>query len=174
LLAGCLAATVAGAQLVGNEHLDDANIPPRDYFGRASDPETAQLIRMTERYHLTEDTFWTMFRKPDYRAARGELIFILRYIPNHPECLHLLGIVSNLMGEPAYPIYFYERAVRLFPARAYTRAQYGRYLVSIGHREAGLVELRAAHLADGTDPMVLAWLREAETNESIPPPTVPR
>jgi tetratricopeptide (TPR) repeat protein len=130
-----------------------------DYY--AGDAATAGIIQQVERYHLSEDNFWRHYRDGHLEYARNELIFTLRWLPNHPRALYLMELICKQMGRPEMAIQYYEKAVRLFPHRAYTRAQYGAYLVRVGARETGIQELRAAVAADSTLLQARAWLSQA-------------
>ena len=101
-----------------------------------------------ENGHLGPKTnprgFWPRYTEGNLPLAVNELKYVLWVFPNHPRALHLLGIVSKQLHDTSIPIAFYEKALRLFPDRAFTRAQYGAYLVDIGERAQGIVQLEKA------------------------------
>lgn len=138
-----------------------------DYYAQDTDAETRRMLGLAEEYHLTSDTFWEQYRLKNWVRARGELVFILRIVPNHPQVLYLLELVGRQMQDPSYPIAYYERAMRLYPQHAITRAHYGRYLVQIGRRDAGIVELRRALEQDPTLVQARGWLDDALANRPI-------
>jgi tetratricopeptide (TPR) repeat protein len=154
LLCGAIAADrPARGQDVPSQFLPEATTgriigEGTDYFRR--DDRANQLLFNIERFHLSEETFWTKYREHHFLEARADITFALRYFPNHPRALYLMEIAEKAMGKPEGAIPFYERALRLFPEYPFTRAQYGTYLVRIGARAAGIAELRAALAVDST------------------------
>jgi len=147
----------------------------RDYFSIAVDPDSYRLIPIVENGHLGPKTnprgFWPRYTEGQLQLAVNELKYVLWVFPNHPRALHLLGIVSKQIKDTAIPIAFYEKALRLFPDRAYTRAQYGAYLVDIGERTQGILQLEKALQMDPSLLVARAWLHKAKREvglESVP------
>jgi len=141
-----------------------------DFYATDTDPDARRYLGLAEQYHLTNTTFWERYRARDWTRARGELIFILRIIPNHPKVLYLLEAVSSEMEDVTYPIAYYERGLRLYPQHAITRARYGRYLVRIGKREAGVAQLEQALTADPSLIAARGWLADAMANRGATGP----
>lgn len=135
---------------------------PNDYYRVDSDPASRMLLGTVERYHLAKSNFWANYRGGHYTYAQADLIYTLRLFPNHPRALYLLEALAEKTGDRGYPLAFYERALRIFPQYPITRARYGRYLASIGQREAGIVELRHAIQADSTLVQARAWIEDAK------------
>ena len=138
----------------------------RDYFAIASDADSYRLIPIVENGHLGPKSnprgFWPQYTGGRLELAVNELKYVLWVFPNHPRALHLLGIVSKEMKDTAIPIAFYEKALRLFPERAYTRAQYGAYLVDIGERAQGMMQLEKSLQMDPSSLPARAWLDKAK------------
>jgi tetratricopeptide (TPR) repeat protein len=153
---------------------DDSHVPStahaawhnRDYFGIPYDAESARLIPIVENGHLGLKTnprgFWPYFTTGRYAQAVGELKYVLGVFVNHPRALHLLGICATAMGVSDIPIAYYEKAIRFYPKRAFTHAQYGTYLVDIGETMQGMRELNAALALEPDQPMALASLEKAK------------
>jgi tetratricopeptide (TPR) repeat protein len=143
----------------------------RDYFAIATDPEAFRLIPIVENGHLGPKTnprgFWPRFTKGEHQLAVAELKYVLWVFPNHPRALHLLGMMAKQMKDTSIPIAFYEKALRLFPDRAYTRAQYGAYLVDVGDRTQGLLHLEKALQMNPSDLVARAWLDKARRELGI-------
>jgi len=137
-----------------------------DYFAR--DPATLGVIEEVERYHLSEDNFWRNYRDGHLEYASNDLIFTLRWLPNHPRALYLMESICAQMGRAEDAIPYYEKAVTRFPQHAYTRAQYGAFLIRLGAREVGIQELRTAIAADSTLVQARAWLQEALIRRAPP------
>jgi tetratricopeptide (TPR) repeat protein len=168
-----LCAGPAGAQLTPGLE-DDPYLVVHDYWNREHSRATWEMVRNVERYHLDDANFWTEYRAGHLDYARSGIVFVLKYVPNHPKALHLLGVLSRQMNDISYPIPYFERALRLLPGHAYTRAQYGEYLGSIGQREAGARELREALLAEPDLLVAKAWLESLAREDAAPlPPVTP-
>lgn len=138
-------------EVYGREEVD------LDYF----DPRFKGTLMTVEKYHLTPSTFWKHYSAREYNYALGELKFVLRYFPNHPEALVLLGGVARLKKTPSVAVYYYERAIMLYPQYALTHGQYGNYLVGIDELEKGMEQLRRAIQIDPKLPIAYVWLSEA-------------
>lgn len=174
LASAAVAAPFAGAQITPGLD-EDPYLIVHDYWNRNQSRATYEMVRNVERYHLADENFWKEYREGHLKEARGGIVFVLKYVPNHPTALHLLGVISRQMGEPSYPIPYFERALRLLPQHAYTRAQYGDFLGSIGKREAGIRELREALLQDPGLIVAKAWLDTLLRGGSrLPPPVTPQ
>jgi Tfp pilus assembly protein PilF len=119
----------------------EANLINRDYFGD-SDLPVQQARSNIQRFHIEPAT--RAIREGNFSAALGDIDFALRYFPNHPTALQLLGMVAQLQKKPALAIRYYERAVSLFPQYAITQAQYGAYLVAVENVKEGLEKLQKA------------------------------
>ena len=137
-----------------------------DYFSIPVNPTAAQLIPIVENGHLGSKNnprgFWPRYNEGNKDQAFGELKYVLWVFPNHPRALHLLGMLSRETHQPAIPIAYYEKALRLFPGRAYTHAQYGAYLVEIGEKTQGILQLQQALQMDPSLLTARAWLDKAK------------
>ncbi|HET9952720.1 MAG TPA: hypothetical protein VFS09_13090 [Candidatus Eisenbacteria bacterium] len=174
LASAALVAPVASAQTVPGL-VEDPYLIAHDYWNRNTSRATYEMVRNVEKYHLADENFWKSYREGHLGEARSGAIFVLKYVPNHPTALHLLGVLSRQMGEVSYPIPYFERALRLMPQHAYTRAQYGEYLGSIGMKEAGRRELQAALLQEPNLLVAKAWLETLDNERAKgPPPVTPQ
>jgi Tfp pilus assembly protein PilF len=117
----------------------------RDYFDDA-DPSVAKDKALIQQFHVSRIP--DLIRQGNYSAALEDINFGLRYFPNHPTALQLLGVVARLQGKPALAIGFFEKALSLFPQHALTHAQYGAYLVEIGNIKEGIEMLQKAVAID--------------------------
>ena len=155
-----------------NPLVRSVGIATHDYFMRESRYWTQVRIESVEKFHLSDSTFWRDYYLGHYDAGRQELKFILSHVPNHPAALYLLGVLSIKMHDVSQPLQWYERAMRLFPEHAYTRAQYGRYLVDIGNVETGILELEQATRDEPDLAIARAWLDEAyQRRAQLTPPS---
>jgi hypothetical protein len=143
----------------------------RDYYSIGIDEQSTFLIPVVENGHLGPKTnprgFWPRYNEGNMIVALAELKYVLWVFPNHPQALHLLGIVSKRLHDTSIPIAFYEKALRLFPDRASTRAQYGAYLVDVGERAQGILQLEHALRLDPMNLTARAWLDKARRGLGI-------
>jgi tetratricopeptide (TPR) repeat protein len=179
ILSLATAPTVARAQDLDEtlEILGNVTYTPpdaKDYFLRDTVKEVMTASLNVKKYHLSDETFWRHYRAGRKERAMSETIFVLRVFPNHPEALGLLSIICRELDEPETAIPFYERALRLYPNRAYTRAQYGAYLGSIGQKNAGRVYLEEALRMDPNLAVARGWLESLDNPTPVVPQQTPR
>ena len=132
-----------------------------DYFARDTDPRVAATVITVENYHLSDNNFWRHYRDGDFRYALSDLLFVLRYLPNHPRALHLIAYDKNLNRDPTVAIQLFEHAIHLYPRSAYTIAQYGHYLCTLGRDHSGIEFLNEALAIDPDLVVARAWREEA-------------
>ena len=125
-----------------------------DYFARDRDRTIATVVRSVGIDHLGRDNYWRRYTTGLLFEARGDLVYTLNQVPNHPKALYLLGQLSREMRDPDFAVPFFEKAIHLYPQYPYTLAQYGAFLVDTGHLNVGRQFLREALQADST--LVLA------------------
>jgi predicted Zn-dependent protease len=129
-----------------------------DYF----DARLREKAVLIEKYHLSADNFFKHYRAGDLGNAQNELRFVLRYFPNHPTALLLMGSIARLKKAPALAMPYYQRALDLYPQHALTHAQYGAYLVDVGLTNDGINRLEQAikmepNLAQGHKWLAVAY-----------------
>ena len=137
-----------------------------DYFTAHPPLRGEYLLGTVERYHLSATKgFWPQFSAGQYTYAFSELKYVLRYFPNHPKALHLLGRIAILTKTPLLPISYYRHALQLYPQYAYTHAQYGRYLSEIGDDDIlikeGIAELNNSIEMNPKLAVAYTWLANA-------------
>jgi tetratricopeptide (TPR) repeat protein len=70
-----------------------------DYYGARLDKRTSNLLYQVEKHHLAQGT--SELRSRQYQYAYGDLSFILRYFPNHPQALMLMTELCIKWKQPA-------------------------------------------------------------------------
>jgi len=131
----------------------------KDYFLRDVDRRTHNQVRNVDNLHLQPALMFLSKGKP--KRAIPELKFVLRYVPNHPKALQLMGLVAKLTNRSPIADQYYKQAIYVFPKYALTHAQYGKFLVEIGRVEEGIQELETAQSIPPELSMVYVWLTEA-------------
>jgi predicted Zn-dependent protease len=135
----------------------------QDYYKRNLDQRVATLLDNVERNHMVRQ------HKDRQGVAQydiGDLKYTLWVFPNHPKALYLIGAIARNTNNAALALPYFERALLLFPAYAYTRAQYGEFLVSIGATKAGIQELESALRMDPNLAVAKAWLADATSGRT--------
>ena len=130
-----------------------------DYFNLA-DEQAKGLLHLVEKYHLNKGVYYEL-AKGDYKFIINEAKFILRYFPNHPRGLTLLGLASIKTHKYRLPISFYKKALRLYPQYAVTHAQYGVYLLKTGNIDQGISKLKKAIEINPKLDKAYVWLANA-------------
>ncbi len=123
-------------------------------------PRLKTWLVLVERGHASEPT-WAFYRAGRYTDALSDCKYTLARFANHPGALFLLGEIAKQTQQPYMPIEYFEAALKLYPQRAYTHAQYGRYLIEIGGTSAGIAELREALRLDPNQLQARVWLADA-------------
>jgi tetratricopeptide (TPR) repeat protein len=94
-----------------------------DYYASKGTP----LLRTVEAYHLGPAEEKLKLRQ--YSQARSELAFILRYFPNHPRALLLLGQLCTEWKAPeCLPDFVFEKAIHVRPDEPSVYIVHGIYL----------------------------------------------
>lgn len=107
----------------------DQDMFDRDYYSK--DPEIRGLLKQVEGYHLMQGIGKVAERR--FESAFEEFDFILRYYPNHPRVLGLMGDLCVTMNRKSAGEEYFKKALALFPdmpraGKALTYKEYGKYL----------------------------------------------
>ena len=102
----------------------------------------------------------------DYAIA--ELRYTLNAIPNHPRALMLIRPVEIAANKTIFGVYYFEKALKLYPQYAITHAQYGWYLVETNRLEAGIFKLKQAIEIDAKLVPAYVWLSRAYSKSGNP------
>ncbi len=130
-----------------------------DYFTADEDPINKNYLRVGDANHTDKIMVW--LRQERIENAVSEVKYMLERFPNHPKVLMLGGLVAKINKTPSFLIPYYERALKLYPQYALTRAQYGSYLVDIGNPNAGIAKLKEAMKMDPKLVQAYVWLAKA-------------
>jgi Tfp pilus assembly protein PilF len=90
------------------------------------------------------DKILEWIRKGDMTTAVYDVRYTLDRFANHTKGLQMAGIVATLTKKPSLAVYYFERALKLYPQYAITHAQYGAYLLNIGKIDVALARLKEA------------------------------
>jgi tetratricopeptide (TPR) repeat protein len=114
---------------------------PNDYYMAQSTAATAELLRNVESYHLSQGIKQMRDRQP--HSAWNDFDFILRYFPNHPHALMLMGSLCEVWRDPKCNMASYlDKAVRLTPGNAGIYLTQGVYLQKRGKLEDAIASYK--------------------------------
>jgi tetratricopeptide (TPR) repeat protein len=119
---------------------------PHDYY--TTDPTWRNLLKKVEGYHLEPGT--RKMGRGSYRYAWQDFDFILRYFPNDPNALLLMGELAVKTGKPQEAVRYFQTAIRLFPDHAATYTAYGVFLHRAGKLRQAIDQYREALKLDPT------------------------
>jgi protein O-GlcNAc transferase len=99
-----------------------------------TEPTTAQALEAARRFHAAGD------------APRASALYrkILQSEPNHPEALHLLGILTSQLGRQEAALELIERAIAADPLAAVYRVDLGVVLDAMGREDQAIAAFRLA------------------------------
>ena len=108
----------------------------RDYYSRV--PEIRNLVHTVEAYHMGPGL--RKIKEGRYESAYSEFDFILRYYPNHPRALALMGDLCVVLKRQEDGERYFKKALSLFPnmtrsAKGITEREYGKMLFRFGDME---------------------------------------
>jgi hypothetical protein len=87
---------------------------PNDYYMASSTAATAELLKNVEGYHLAQGIQEMRDKRP--HAAWADFDFMLRYFPNHPRALLLMGDVCEVWHNAKCDMESYlAKAVKMSP-----------------------------------------------------------
>ena len=123
-----------------------------DYYERRTNKGIQELVVLVESAHVNNilPNLRKAFTAPEnlrpgfLKQALNEINYTLDRLVNHPKALALSASVTKLLGTPRLPITFYQRALQMYPHRAFTQAQFGNFLVEVGEIEQGIERLKMA------------------------------
>lgn len=131
-----------------------------DYFVAIRDPIIRTYLNLANSRHAGEHV-WNLYRAGIYAEPLGDCRYVLQRFPNHPRALQLMTEIAKATDQTSIPIEYFETALKRYPQYAFTRAQYGRYLIDIGVANAGIRELEEALRLEPNQIQARAWLAEA-------------
>jgi len=114
---------------------------PHDYY-RARQENTYKLLLNVEKYHMNQGV--DKLRAGRIRYAYGDFDFILRYYPNHPRALLLMGNLSLITHNSQQADRYFRKALSLFPDHAETYAIYGIFLQKQGKLKQAVMQYQRA------------------------------
>ena len=137
-----------------------------DFYERNTNKEIKQLVRLVEGAHVRKimPNLKQSFTAPDtlrkgfLQQALAEIDYTLGRLVNHPKALALSATVTKLLGRPSMPITYYQRALKMYPRRAFTQAQFGNFLVEYGEIDQGIERLNIAISLNPKLAMSYGWI----------------
>ncbi len=103
--------------------------------------ESEEVRKWAESYHMKPGI--KRMNERNFTSAFNEFDFVLRYVPNHPRALSLMGDITILMKRPELGDNYFKKAFELYPktAKAESYKDYGRFLYLSGNNEGAIQAL---------------------------------
>jgi tetratricopeptide (TPR) repeat protein len=102
-----------------------------DYYIANSTAAKAELLKKVEDYHLPQGI--EKMRSRHYLYAFGDFDFILRYFPNHPRALILMGQLCERWLDPkCNMLVYFDKALQISPENEGVHLTRGVYLQKYG------------------------------------------
>jgi Tfp pilus assembly protein PilF len=124
------------------------NAPGFDYFTSPEVPSPEQPANSrTYRNLITSahtDKIPGWIQQGRMQDAINDVVYTLDRFANHPKGLQLAAMVASIIKRPSLAVYYFDRALKLYPQHAITYAQYGAYLIGSGQTDAGIEQLKEA------------------------------
>jgi len=106
--------------------------------------------RMPEEIHKAI----TLFEKDQYEAAKKQCDYILTTNPNHPDALHLLGLIVAKTGRMDQAIQLIQKAIQIFDSSHVYHSNLAVYLAKVGRFEQAITHYQKALAIKPDDPGV--------------------
>lgn len=151
---------VYAQELPRNERDSSGSLINQDYFIANQYPEIQELLILNERYHLNKRVLGD-FAAGRFNLALPDIKFVLRYFPNHPKALMLIGTIAKSTKKLSLALPYFKKALQLYPQYALTHAQFGSYLSDIGLIAEGIESLKKATEIDPKLVQAYVWLAKA-------------
>ena len=137
-----------------------------DYFAVPGDPFLEDLLSKLNYSHVAaafRNIKQATHAPPQLQAgyfnqAIKECIFTLERFVNHPKALIYLEYTARVLGNQNLPKNYYLRALSLYPTRAFTQAQFGKFLLNIGEVSESVERLKIAVRLDPKLDIAHGWL----------------
>jgi len=149
---------------------DNAFEPARARLERMLVREPPYLVLPSNEWGLTHALYARVLAALGEReAAMSEVQTALRYAPEAPQPLFVVGETLVTIGEREAALEVYRRLVRLLPLAAGPRARLGILLLEAGDATAAEHELRLAAELAPDEPFIKTWLEKARQQAASQP-----
>ncbi len=138
--AALVAAAVILISTLGNNVA--AQDPGRDYYKASSYRDGIQMLKNLNQNHFRPAAGALERRR--YQAAQGDLEFMLKYFPNHPQALAGMAQVGIGLKRPDLADQHFRNAIERYPDHDETYVIYGIFLQKLGRTDAAIAQYRKA------------------------------
>ena len=97
----------------------------------------------------------TFFEKEQYDSARAQCNYILSKNPNHPDALHLLGLIVEKLGRIDQAIPLIQQAIQIYDSDSFYHSNLAILLARIGAFEQSITHYQKALKLKPEDPGIL-------------------
>jgi len=114
----------------------------RDYYLAGSEREAVNALRNMHRFHYEPALKALQARK--YQNAQGDLEFMLKYFPNHPQALDKMGEVALGLKRPDIAEQRFATAIARYPQHDETYVVYGTFLHRLRRVDLAIAQYQKA------------------------------
>ncbi len=149
---------------------DNAFEPARERLERMLIREPPYLVLPSNEWGLAHALYARVLAAlGEHEAARSEVQKALRYAPEAPQPLFVVGETLVTIGERDAAMEVYRRLVRLLPLAAGPRGRLGILLLEAGDATAAERELSLAAELAPDEPLIRTWLEKARQQAASQP-----
>ncbi|MCC6609933.1 MAG: tetratricopeptide repeat protein [Burkholderiales bacterium] len=139
-LVATAAAVVLGlASLSGNAAAQD---PGRDYYMASSYSDGMQMLRNLNQNHYRPAS--EKLSRGHYSGVEGDLDFMLKYFPNHPQALAGMAQLAIGLKRPYMAERYFKNAIERYPDHDETYMIYGVFLHRLGRLQPAIAQYEKA------------------------------
>jgi tetratricopeptide (TPR) repeat protein len=146
---------------------DASSYADSNYFLKDTNPRIRALLDNTERNHFNAELLLKR-KKFGEKYTLADWKYTLKIFPNHPGALQAMGSNAILKNDLEMGVFYFERALGLYPQYAMTHAQYGSYLADIGRYDLAIARLKRAISMDSGLVSAHRWLAMAYRKSGRP------
>jgi len=114
----------------------------RDYYAAGSDRAATTDLRNVERYHYGPAV--EKLRRKQYGYALADIEFVLKYFPNHPNALDLIGDWGVATKRTELAEEHFKKAIALYPQHDATYTVFGVFLHKVGRVDEAIARYKKA------------------------------
>ena len=114
----------------------------RDYYAAGFDRAATTDLRNVERYHYGPAV--EKLRRKQYAYALADIEFVLRYFPNHPNALDLIGDWGVATKRTEIAEEHFKKAIALYPEHDATYTVYGTFLHKVRRVDEAIAQYKKA------------------------------
>jgi tetratricopeptide (TPR) repeat protein len=141
---GFLLVLTAAAAVLGLAPFENAaaQVVGRDYYMASSYSDGMQMLRNLDQNHYRPA--FEKLRRGHYGGIQGDLEFMLKYFPNHPQALTGMAQLAIGLKRPDMAEQYFRNAIERYPDHDETYVIYGVFLHKLGRMQPAMAQYKKA------------------------------